>query len=151
MTQRWAVEDRGYDTPCWVWSAARNAKGYGIVFGGLAHRRVYEERVGPIPLGLEPDHLCRVRACVNPSHLELVTHKENMRRGYAVNRPAPPPGLPSAIRAARIDARLSQRDLAELIGVSQPLVALWERGKHDVLADRLEQLRNVLDLAEGNA
>ena len=72
---------------CWVWSAARDRYGYGK-FGlngaiVLTHRLAYESIVGPIPEGLELDHLCRVRACCNPAHLEPVTHQENARRGDA--------------------------------------------------------------------
>lgn len=48
----------------------------------MAHRAVYEALVGPIPPELELDHLCRNPACVNPAHLEPVTRKENVRRGY---------------------------------------------------------------------
>jgi hypothetical protein len=48
------------------------------------HRAVYERYVGPIPPGLEIDHLCRVRNCVNPAHLEAVTRGENVRRQMAV-------------------------------------------------------------------
>jgi hypothetical protein len=49
----------------------------------LAHRVIYEYLVGPIPDGLSIDHLCRVRHCVNPAHLEPVTHRENVLRGQA--------------------------------------------------------------------
>lgn len=48
-----------------------------------AHRFTYEALIGPIPKGLEPDHLCRNTWCCNPRHLELVTHAENVRRGEA--------------------------------------------------------------------
>ena len=71
---------------CWLWLAARVSTGYGY-FGisaerlVLAHRYAYELLVGPIPTGLEIDHLCRVRTCVNPLHLQAVTHIENVRRG----------------------------------------------------------------------
>jgi hypothetical protein len=70
---------------CWGWMAARKDNGYGS-FGTArqtwyAHRFAYEWLVGPIPEGLEIDHLCRVRECVNPAHLEAVTHRENIRRG----------------------------------------------------------------------
>jgi HNH endonuclease len=66
---------------CWVWKRALQKDGYGIVHGALAHRRYYELLVGPIPDGLEIDHLCRNRACVNPDHMEPVTKNENRRRG----------------------------------------------------------------------
>lgn len=70
---------------CWLWTAACNRDGYGAfsVNGRMvkAHRFAYEELVGPIPDGLVIDHLCRNRECVNPAHLEPVTHVENVRRG----------------------------------------------------------------------
>jgi hypothetical protein len=78
---------------CWIWQGPRTPYGYGIFHTGSrvdgtkrqggAHRAAYEMFVGPIPEGLELDHLCRVRACVNPDHLEPVTHLENMRRAPA--------------------------------------------------------------------
>lgn len=76
---------------CWEWRAFRNARGYGQFGVGslrdgtrrlvLAHRFAYEEERGPIPQGLELDHLCRNPACVRPDHLEPVPHAENVRRG----------------------------------------------------------------------
>lgn len=71
--------------PCWIWNSAKQSDGYGSFwFAGraaLAHRIAYEWENGPIPLGLEPDHLCRTRACVRPSHMEVVTKLVNMMRG----------------------------------------------------------------------
>lgn len=69
---------------CWLWPT-RNGRGYGSFGrhaqgGGRAHRVVYEMIVGPIPEGLELDHACRNVSCVNPGHLEPVTHAVNMRR-----------------------------------------------------------------------
>lgn len=72
---------------CWEWMGSRDRQGYGRIsvqrIGRLAHRVGYEMLVGPVPSGLELDHLCRVRCCVNPQHLEPVTHAENVRRGMA--------------------------------------------------------------------
>jgi len=73
---------------CWLWTGAGTGNGYGKfwVFPRMvpAHRYAYEFCVGPIPEGLEIDHLCRVRNCVNPDHLEPVTHRENILRGETI-------------------------------------------------------------------
>lgn len=70
---------------CWLWLGAPVSHGYGQVKRGNvrvgAHIAVYEEVRGPVPEGLELDHLCRVSCCVNPDHLDPVTHQENCRRG----------------------------------------------------------------------
>lgn len=78
------VRDMGYQTPCWMWLKTKDPDGYGRTDGkhghSAAHRRYYAENVAPIPEGHEVDHLCRVRACVRPDHLEAVTRQENCRR-----------------------------------------------------------------------
>lgn len=70
---------------CWEWVGALSSDGYGRFHDGLrmvqAHRFMYEARRGPIGGGLSLDHLCRNRRCVNPDHLEIVTHRENCLRG----------------------------------------------------------------------
>lgn len=72
---------------CWPWLGAL-ASGYGSLSvrgtSRQAHRVGYELMVGPVPEGLQLDHLCRNRACCNPAHLEPVTLRENVRRGAAV-------------------------------------------------------------------
>jgi len=72
---------------CWLWTAAKNEDGYGIfkVDGAVTRSHIwsYVFHVGPVPDRLELDHLCRVRACANPWHLEPVTHAENVRRATA--------------------------------------------------------------------
>lgn len=69
------------DTGCWEWTAATNNSGYGMFDHQLVHRYAYEAMVGSIPPGLTIDHLCRVRNCVNPAHLEAVTSQVNILRG----------------------------------------------------------------------
>ena len=88
------VDDDGPTAPgmssrCHVWTAADNGAGYGVLkLNGrmvLAHRLAYELLVGPIPTGLQIDHLCRNRRCVNVEHLEPVTHRENALRGVGAS------------------------------------------------------------------
>ena len=78
--------------PCWLWLDRLNDDGYGnFAAGGKIHsapRWAYSHFAAPIPRGLEPDHLCRNRACVNyESHLEVVTRRENVRRGLSFKFP----------------------------------------------------------------
>jgi hypothetical protein len=72
-------------TGCWEWTKRLNPGGYGSFRANGrragAHRWSYELHVGPIPAGMDIDHLCRNRKCVNPHHLEPVTRSENLRRG----------------------------------------------------------------------
>ena len=69
---------------CWVWKAAKTRAGYGVFHVGgsgiSAHRVAYELMVGPIPDGLQLDHLCENTSCVNPDHLVPVTARENVHR-----------------------------------------------------------------------
>jgi hypothetical protein len=72
-------------TGCWIWNGSQDSRGYGRMkirsyTLQLAHRVAYELFVGPISTGMELDHLCRTPACVNPLHLEPVTHRENCIR-----------------------------------------------------------------------
>lgn len=71
---------------CWIINGSRDVNGYGQITVDKkrekAHRVVFRLMVGTIPQGLELDHLCMNKSCVNPEHLEAVTHKENMRRCF---------------------------------------------------------------------
>lgn len=85
VQDRFRLSYRIAETGCWAWIRSLNHGGYGS-FTWLgkrmgAHRAAYELLIGPIPPGLDLDHLCRNRACVNPAHLEPVTRSVNLRRG----------------------------------------------------------------------
>jgi hypothetical protein len=79
------------NTGCWLWTGYLHPSGYGLyptargALPGLAHRISYEIHRGAIPNGLQLDHLCRTKACVNPAHLEPVTLKENVLRGIGIS------------------------------------------------------------------
>ncbi|MHB8409821.1 MAG: HNH endonuclease signature motif containing protein [Acidiferrobacterales bacterium] len=79
---------RNSESGCWLWTGQINSSGYGVLsWRGkkrLAHRVNYELRIGSIPSGLELDHLCRKRSCVNPEHLEPVTRRVNLLRGETI-------------------------------------------------------------------
>jgi hypothetical protein len=95
LEERWArdPEERFWEQVdktgegCWLWLGCLHDFGYGMFSVRqrrvYAHRFAYELLVGPIPDGLEIDHLCRNPRCVNPEHLEPVTHAENILRGEA--------------------------------------------------------------------
>jgi len=106
---------------CWIWQGAVTNGGYGSVSvigqkGKPAHRAMYEVLVGVIPSGKELDHLCRVKLCVNPQHLEVVTKTENMRR-----RPATKLTV-DAVKFIR-QSKLKQKELAEMFGVNSSQIS----------------------------
>jgi hypothetical protein len=86
----WQTEDRGYGSPCWIWTGKATQGGYGLVWGRIAgkatattaHRWMWQVWHGPLPPGheFEVDHLCRVQLCVRPSHLEPVSPYVNHHR-----------------------------------------------------------------------
>ena|SRR5581483_7110375 len=84
----WAQVDKNGPNGCWLWTGALDRCGYSAFFSRgarIGHRVAWQLTNGPIPDGMCLDHLCRVRACVNPDHLQPVSAKENTLRG---NTPA---------------------------------------------------------------
>ena len=84
----WSKVNKDAENGCWLWTASVSRHGYGKFGKGKqgegwdrAYRVAYRLVVGPIPEGLEFDHLCRNPSCVNPAHLQLVSHRDNMLRG----------------------------------------------------------------------
>jgi len=85
LMNRHNIEDRGFETPCWIYQGSVNNQGYGRTTKGLAHRDYYEGYVGPIPTFEETGehwsvyHRCPTNNCVNPEHLFLATRFEYAR------------------------------------------------------------------------
>ena len=126
---------------CWVWLAAIDSRGYGQSYiggkpGRGSHRVSYELHVGPIPDGLHVLHRCDNRRCINPEHLFLGTHQDNMRDRNSKGRQAHNRGergggsklSETKVREIKADPR-SQRALATMHGVSQGLISLIKRGQ----------------------
>jgi len=125
---QYEVMDTGYKTPCWVWQWSTDLNGYGQLRPKetrrirQAHILFYERLHGPVPPGMQLDHLCRVPACVNPDHLEVVTNAENTRRGRQAKLNY---GLVEEIRASDESAR----SIALRLGVDPTTVASARSGK----------------------
>jgi hypothetical protein len=116
------------ETQCWIWQRTITRDGYGMKttrYGPVsAHRWIYTQHRGPISEGLELDHLCRNRRCVNPDHLEPVTGKENVRRGKNAKL------TPDDVRTIRaMDGKAKHRDIAAMFGVSRSLISTVLSGK----------------------
>lgn len=144
----WSKVDRAGDGECWCWNGTK-ISGYGIVVLWIdkkrkhkrAHRLSYELNIGPIPEGMEVCHRCDNPPCVNPAHLFLGTHGDNVRdmhrkgRWNPGNRNGERNGR-AKLTAANVKSirRLrekgwTQQRIADKFGVSQPLVGLILRGK----------------------
>ncbi len=113
------ADDRGHRTPCWIWHGAKQPNGYGVVNREgrthRAHRWIYERFRQPVPSGMDLDHLCRQRDCVNPLHLEPVSRGVNLRRG---DRGKTAPHTLFLLHLMDGSTTLTRVELAELLGIS---------------------------------
>lgn len=104
---------------CWIWIGGQDGNGYGSYYHNYkvkhAHRFVFEQFKGQIPLGMDLDHLCRVPLCVNPEHLEVVTRAINARRG---NNTSLTQDDVNKIREIYKTRKIKQRDLGRMFGTS---------------------------------
>jgi hypothetical protein len=89
-----SLEDRimarvDFSTDCWLWTGTTNGTGYAKVYANgrlrVVHELIWELANGPKPAGMDLDHLCEVKHCINPDHLEPVTRQENLRRASKGN------------------------------------------------------------------
>jgi len=118
LARSYRIEPNG----CWRWIGSIAGNGYGHFSMGRiyyqAHLLIYIVEVGPLPVGLEPDHLCRNRWCVNPADIEFVTHAVNAQRGAAARLTQ---GEAEMIRA-EVRSGISQRAVGRARGIDHSTV-----------------------------
>jgi hypothetical protein len=125
---RYREEDRGYETPCHIWLLAKSKWGYGLEAvghsGRAAHLVAYEKRYGPVAKGLDLDHLCRQRDCINSDHLEPVIRAVNIQRGDLAKL------VPEDIPVIRqlLSEGYMQKEIAPLYGVTPGAIGAIARG-----------------------
>lgn len=111
-------EDRGYDTPCWIYQGYVRYDGYARIRRQgkniYAHRFFYERENGPLSSDMHLDHLCRVRCCVRPSHLEPATTSVNTQRGDAAKLTR---DQVQQIRALAETGELTRAQIGALFGI----------------------------------
>jgi hypothetical protein len=125
---------------CWIWTGRTIRNGYGFLWRAnrrfSTHRLSYELHVGPIPTGMDLDHLCSNPPCCNPAHLEPVTHAENMRRMAERGRSARGERSAHAVLTEdqvveiteRLDRGESKRQLSSAYGITWQSVHAVDRG-----------------------
>lgn len=127
------IEDRGFKTPCWIWQRFIQ-KGYGRMYRPerkragltptvLAHKWIWEDRNGPVPDGMDLDHLCRNRSCVNPDHLEPVSRAENILRGVGT------PLTRERVIYLRTEPNINIQELSREWGISDRALYAARRGE----------------------
>ncbi|SRR6266436_635801 len=132
------IENKGYATPCWIWLGCIR-KGYGLIanpnYNGIggkmisAHVWMYEKIKGPVSnksRTFVPDHLCRIRSCINPDHIEWKSNKENVWIG---DLPKLTKQEADQIRILANQSLYKQVEIAEIFSISQTTVsAIKTRG-----------------------
>lgn len=117
---RYNVSERGYETSCWIWNGRLDKDGYPMIGDGeRAHRRAYEQQVGPIPEGYVVHHRCEQKSCVRGDHLEAVTPTEHERTHSSLDW--------DAVRAIRASTK-TQEELAREYGVTRSNIGYIRRG-----------------------
>jgi hypothetical protein len=115
-------------TDCWIWPYSLNKDGYGHLQKNKkltgAHKLIFEFINGNIPDKTELDHLCKNKSCVNPSHLEPVSHAENCRRGNNHKITSD-----DVNEIKRLAGSMTHTDIAKIFNVSRSHISLIVKGK----------------------
>lgn len=123
----YAVKDHGWETPCWIRKGFTTNKGYSrVTIAGknqYAHRVMYEQEIGPIPKGMELDHLCRQTKCIRPDHLEPVTRATNLQRGNGAKLT-----MEQVLEIRAAPMSVMTKDLAARYGISESQMSRVRRG-----------------------
>jgi hypothetical protein len=117
----WLVDDRGFESPCWIWQGRKDRLGYGrLKTKTVAHRWAYEQKHGPLSPKLHLDHLCEQPSCVNPDHLRPITPAEHKRRHSKLTW--------EQVEEIR-RATTTQKEAAALYGVTEGHIGTIRRGE----------------------
>jgi HNH endonuclease len=140
--QRYRIEDRGYETPCWIWQGAKWRNGYGVIHvlgtskaNGTsrnegAHRHAYNLRYGSIPAGKRVLHRCDQPDCVNWDHLFCGTQKQNIQDAVRKGRMTGHPGLSRNSGTANAGAKISLDDVVRIRELCARGYTMTEVAKH---------------------
>lgn len=115
-------------TDCWIWPYSINRDGYGNLGRNgkvvNAYKYIYEMLIRKVPANCELDHICKNRLCVNPTHLEPVSHAENCRRGNQTKLTKE-----NVKEIRRLSAKMTHQDIAKKFNVSRQSIGLILSGK----------------------
>ena len=115
-------------TDCWIWPFGVNGNGYGAlgVKGKTmdAHNYIYQILIGLLPHSCELDHICKNKLCVNPTHLEPVSHAENCRRGSQTKLTKE-----NVKEIRKLSCKMSHGSIAEKFNVSRQSISMILQGK----------------------
>ena len=115
-------------TDCWIWPYSIDGSGYGVIGKGKklygAHKFIFELLVRPTPSSCELDHICCNKMCVNPSHLQPVSHAENCRRGKQTKLTQE-----NVKWIRKMAGVMTQQKIADKFGVSRASIGYILQGK----------------------
>lgn len=125
------MDSIGYDVTesgCWEWRGAKTWEGYGVYRGRNTHRIMFERVRGPLTKGLVLDHLCRNPPCMNPEHLEEVTHRVNVGRGVGQGVRNGPLTAHQKDQITRMKGIFTAKEASDMFGISTVTVYnIWNK------------------------